>query len=179
VFTARYELSPYIKQIRFVFKGLNHCGDTSCPSSTTVHILYRMTNWKPNPHRQQFNGNCMTHNARSIAARTVRCLIWRLRHAVQYVHNTRVKHNVTSVFCSWMCGTVKYRIFTVETNIRKKSVGRNFFETLFNNLFTRCHACLDTERTHFKHTFWHAASYSMHTHTRIHTPPPYISYEEM
>jgi hypothetical protein len=25
VFTARYALSPYIKQIRFVFKGLNNC----------------------------------------------------------------------------------------------------------------------------------------------------------
>jgi hypothetical protein len=25
VFTARYALSPYIKQIRFVFKGLNTC----------------------------------------------------------------------------------------------------------------------------------------------------------
>jgi hypothetical protein len=25
VFTARYALSPYLKQIRFVFKGLNNC----------------------------------------------------------------------------------------------------------------------------------------------------------
>jgi hypothetical protein len=25
VFTARYALSPYIKQIRFVFKGLMRC----------------------------------------------------------------------------------------------------------------------------------------------------------
>jgi hypothetical protein len=25
MFTARYALSPYIKQIRFVFKGLNVC----------------------------------------------------------------------------------------------------------------------------------------------------------
>jgi hypothetical protein len=38
VFTARYALSPYIKQTRFVFKGLNiPCGDmkqdTKFPSS--------------------------------------------------------------------------------------------------------------------------------------------------
>jgi hypothetical protein len=29
VFTARYALSPYIKQIRFVFKGLNHATNDS------------------------------------------------------------------------------------------------------------------------------------------------------
>jgi hypothetical protein len=29
VFTARYALSPYIKQIRFVFKGLNMITDTA------------------------------------------------------------------------------------------------------------------------------------------------------
>jgi hypothetical protein len=33
VFTARYALSPYIKQIPFVFKGLNHCTDYVIPTA--------------------------------------------------------------------------------------------------------------------------------------------------
>jgi hypothetical protein len=37
VFTARYALSPYIKQIRFVFKGLNQ---STVPDSILVDILY-------------------------------------------------------------------------------------------------------------------------------------------
>jgi hypothetical protein len=48
VFTARYALSPYIKQIRFVFKGLKQVlqvmltegrGETECRSCTMYHRL--------------------------------------------------------------------------------------------------------------------------------------------
>jgi hypothetical protein len=44
VFTARYALSPYIKQIRFVFKGLNW----SCavrPFIVTTVLFQRTTGW--------------------------------------------------------------------------------------------------------------------------------------
>jgi hypothetical protein len=37
VFTARYELSPYIKQIRFVFKGLINI----CATTLIIMALYR------------------------------------------------------------------------------------------------------------------------------------------
>jgi hypothetical protein len=41
VFTARYALSPYIKQIRFVFKGLTLRNCTFCPQSAFMrHALF-------------------------------------------------------------------------------------------------------------------------------------------
>jgi hypothetical protein len=40
VFTARYALSPYIKQIRFVFKGLNwNCMSKRITSSVQTKVL--------------------------------------------------------------------------------------------------------------------------------------------
>jgi hypothetical protein len=39
VFTARYALSPYIKQIRFVFKGLNSIHSSFTTSPRADHIL--------------------------------------------------------------------------------------------------------------------------------------------
>jgi hypothetical protein len=52
VFTARYALSPYIKQIRFVFKGLilttMVVGDTygSCQRQESVS-LHDISHWSP------------------------------------------------------------------------------------------------------------------------------------
>jgi hypothetical protein len=52
VFTAQYALSPYIKQIRFVFKGLNTCtlySSTTCfgrvywPPSSRNYVQYYLT----------------------------------------------------------------------------------------------------------------------------------------
>jgi hypothetical protein len=40
VFTARYALSPYIKQIRFVFKGLKSSGEPVLWDMTLSDILY-------------------------------------------------------------------------------------------------------------------------------------------
>jgi hypothetical protein len=38
VFTERYALSPYMKQIRFVFKGLRPCGHIP-PLTARLHAL--------------------------------------------------------------------------------------------------------------------------------------------
>jgi hypothetical protein len=43
VFTARYALSPYIKQIRFVFKGLNAFGISESVWSAPVRQVARQT----------------------------------------------------------------------------------------------------------------------------------------
>jgi hypothetical protein len=49
VFTARYALSPYIKQIRFVFKGLTKCNEVSyefcaLESHTVLNFFLRFWN---------------------------------------------------------------------------------------------------------------------------------------
>jgi hypothetical protein len=48
VFTARYALSPYIKQIRFVFKGLTLCVCSARVDSRVVGTKECfVTNFKP------------------------------------------------------------------------------------------------------------------------------------
>jgi hypothetical protein len=39
VFTARYALSPYIKQIRFVFKGLIYFLEFSCAGHQPISVV--------------------------------------------------------------------------------------------------------------------------------------------
>jgi hypothetical protein len=43
MFTAQYALSPYVKQIRFVFKGLN--GESHRQAETEV--MARYPDWEP------------------------------------------------------------------------------------------------------------------------------------
>jgi hypothetical protein len=65
VFTARYALSPYIKQIRFVFKGL-----TPSDSQLTMEVLILqtsgMTHWsedRPNRRSAPTKDNITMANA--------------------------------------------------------------------------------------------------------------------
>jgi hypothetical protein len=86
VFTARYALSPYIKQIRFVFKGLNRssarrptCDSdlthvTSIPKTTfhiLLHIWYAVYKCTPT-YLKRRNWNRLTFCGRELRGLTLR-----------------------------------------------------------------------------------------------------------
>jgi hypothetical protein len=54
VFTARYALSPYIKQIRFVFKGLIHVTVLFFP-------LHTAPQWARGPSLSRIHDHTQTH----------------------------------------------------------------------------------------------------------------------
>jgi hypothetical protein len=84
VFTARYALSPYIKQIRFVFKGLNK----PCTSMSLV------TFFSSRALRVGFNGLCAYASVNHL-----HCHLYYLQHRMllEYV----VSINVALMSCWW------------------------------------------------------------------------------
>jgi hypothetical protein len=79
VFTARYALSPYIKQTRFVFKGLIEYGKTRYNNTGTVRISFTQTRVRENSvvvEKQQVLHILCVLSSRQSACAVLYCHLW-------------------------------------------------------------------------------------------------------
>jgi hypothetical protein len=102
VFTARYALSPYIKQIRFVFTGLieAECGEPIVPSKRQKKLTHQHTVTS----RRTWTLNSAVETSNAEQTDKVLCL-QNLILSIIY-RNSRLKGNTTQITVGFLCPDV-------------------------------------------------------------------------